>query len=363
MTIDDNPARRGISAADTVQRTRRPLRVAGPEVHHFETSDGLRLRLTRYKGGDKGPVILSHGLGVSSLLFSIDTIETNLLEYLFAHGFDVWLLDYRASIEIPTSSAPFTADDVATRDYPAAVARVLRESGAESVQVVAHCFGSTTFTMAMLAGLKGVRSAVCSQIAAHIVAPLPTRIKAGLYVPIFMNALGLDTFDANADPEPHWTDRVYDNALGKYLTEHEERCDSPVCPRINFIYGHLFEHDQLNDATHAALDELFGVAGVKTLDHLARLVRTGHLVAFDGEEDYMPNLERLGIPITFIHGAENQCYLPESTERTYNLLCEMHGAQLYNRHVIPNYGHLDCIFGQHAARDVYPLILKHLTAT
>ena len=59
-----------------------PLRAAAPEVYWFNASDGVTLRLTRYQGGSKGPVILSHGLGVSSLIFSTDTIDTNLTEYL-----------------------------------------------------------------------------------------------------------------------------------------------------------------------------------------------------------------------------------------------------------------------------------------
>jgi len=45
-------------------REKRPLRVSAPETHYFETSDKVQLRLKRYKGGAKGPVILSHGLGV-----------------------------------------------------------------------------------------------------------------------------------------------------------------------------------------------------------------------------------------------------------------------------------------------------------
>ncbi|MDQ3223269.1 MAG: GMC oxidoreductase, partial [Gemmatimonadota bacterium] len=84
-------------------RKKRQLRVCAPEIHPFTTDDGVTLRLTRYQGGSKGPVILSHGLGVSSRIFSIDTIETNLLEFLYAHGYDVWLLDFRASIELPAS--------------------------------------------------------------------------------------------------------------------------------------------------------------------------------------------------------------------------------------------------------------------
>jgi len=35
----------------------------------------------------------------------------------------------------------------------------------------------------------------------------------------------------------------------------------------------------------------------------------------------------------------------------------------YSRHVVPNYGHIDCIFGKNAVNDVFPLILRHLDAT
>jgi cholesterol oxidase len=41
---------------------------------------------------------------------------------------------------------------------------------------------------------------------------------------------------------------------------------------------------------------------------------------------------------------------------------EHFGAEHYERHVIPGYGHLDCIFGKNAAVDVYPLILRYLDA-
>jgi cholesterol oxidase len=108
---------------------------------------------------------------------------------------------------------------------------------------------------------------------------------------------------------------------------------------------------------------MFGVAGIGALEHLARMVRAGGLCTADGHDAYLPHLDRLAVPTTFIHGAENSCFLPESTEQTMRLLQERNGARLYRRHVIPGYGHIDCIFGKHAARDVYPLILKHLEAT
>ena len=47
-------------------RKKRPLRAPAPAVHAFTTHDGVELRLTRYQGGTKGPVMLVHGLGVAS---------------------------------------------------------------------------------------------------------------------------------------------------------------------------------------------------------------------------------------------------------------------------------------------------------
>src|SRR4051812_21766913 len=94
---DGLPARSWIFNPDTSLRQRRSLHLCAPAVYFFHTDDGVQLRLVRYKGGPKWPVILSHAFGTSSLLYLIDTIKPNLTEYLFAHGYDVWVLDYRAS--------------------------------------------------------------------------------------------------------------------------------------------------------------------------------------------------------------------------------------------------------------------------
>ena len=344
-------------------RQKRSLRVAAPEVYPFAASDGVGLRLTRYRGGSKGPVILSHGLGVSSLIFSTDVIDTNLTEYLFAHGYDVWLLDFRDSIALPASSSQSSGDDVATRDYPAAVAKVRELTGAPSVQMVVHCWGSTTFFMAMLAGLQGVRSAVCSQIATHFVVPTMTKIKTGLHLPSFLDELGVKSLTAYVDSHADWRERLYDAALMLYPLALQEECNSPVCHRISFMYAPLYQHEQLNQLTHDTLHELFGVANIQSFEHIALLARKGHLVDSRGAEVYLPHLDRLAIPIAFVHGGENRCFLPESTEITYNLLRQTNGDKLYTRHVVPGYGHIDCIYGKSAVNDVFPLMLSHLEKT
>jgi cholesterol oxidase len=345
---------------DAPPRKRRALRVGAPVVYPFPAKDGVPLRLTRYQGGSKGPVILSHGLGVSSLIFSLDTIETNMLEYLYAHGYDVWLLDFRDSIDLPAAQTESSGDDVAVNDYPAAVDKVREITGAKDVQMVVHCWGSTTFFMAMLAGLQGVRSAVASQIATHVVAPIATHIKTGLHVPTFLKDLGIESLTAFASTKEELVEKVYDGALRLYPVQLKERCENLTCHRISFMYAPLYDHDELNEATHETLYETFGVANMKAFQHLELLTNKGHLLNFAGEDVYLPHLDRLAIPITFIHGAENECFEPQSTQITYDLLRQTNGKDLYARHVIPGYGHIDCIFGKNASTDVFPIILDAL---
>lgn len=69
-------------------------------------------------------------------------------------------------------------------------------------------------------------------------------------------------------------------------------------------------------------------------------------------------------PAHHLHPWRGEPLLPaESTEITYTRLVDAHGPRNYARHVIPGYGHIDCIFGKNAVRDVYPLILAALDAT
>lgn len=348
---------------DAPPRQKRPLQVDPPATFHFRAGDGTPLRLTRYQGGAKGPVILSHCIGISSLMYATDTLKTNLLEYLYAREFDVWLLDYRFSIELPASRNQATMDDVAIHDYPAAVSKVQDVTGADSVQVVAHGVGSSTFSMALLAGLTGVRAAVCSQVSTHLIVSTVNRIKARLRLTSALAAMGLEHLNAYTDARADWKNRLYDHLLTLYPIPKRERCDNPVCRRITSIYGPLWKHDKLGTRLHHALYEMFGVANVKAMAQSALIARKGHLVNARGDDVYLPHLNRMNLPIAFVHGGENESVLPRSTEVTFELLAKNNGKGLYSRHVIPQYGHVDCIIGEKAVQDVYPAIVSHLEAT
>jgi cholesterol oxidase len=341
-------------------RKKRPLRMSAPEVHFFPTEDNVQLRLTRYRGGAKGPVMLSPGYGTSTLAFTIDTVDTNLPEYLFANGYDVWLFDYRASPELASSRTQFTLDDIATKDYPAAVAQVRQVTGAANIQVVVHCIGSMTFLMSMLSGrLQGVRSAVCSQLGFFPLSPPENQLKAAFNVGSFLQALGIDSVTTDFNPDD-WKDILADALLK--LNVNGPPCNSAVCRRIWLIYGAVYKHDQLNDATHNAIHEMFGVGNISTFNHILLMIRKGQIVDKDGNDVYLPNIGRLNIPIAWLQGAENGLFLPEGTERDLDLLSQKNAPELYVRIVIPNYGHMDCFTGKDAATIVYPEILGQLEA-
>ena len=340
--------------------TIRPLKVGKPKQHFFTTDDNVELRLTRYKGGKKGPIILSHCIGVSSLMYAIDTIDCNLLEFLVSHEYDVWLLDHRLSIELPVSAQQSTMDDVATLDYPAAVACVCEISKAKSVDIFAHGVGSSTLTMALLSGLQNVRKVVCSQVSTHLYSLNLNINKAKLRFPAWLPYLGKNHLTAYTDTNAGLCSKLYDASLMFMPVPEHERCNSAVCHRISSLFGELYEHSQLNAATHEALPRMFGRVNLRAMKQLTEILMANHLIDAKGQNSYLPHLQNLALPMLFISGEKNDCVLPKSTLETYHLLRNANGNDYYHRQEIADYGHVDCVIGQTASLDVYPLVLDFL---
>ena len=129
-------------------------------------------------------------------------------------------------------------------------------TGSDSIQVVAHGLGALAFCMAMLAGLRGVRSAVCSQMGTDIATSKAARLKAGLHMPELLEGLDIRSLSAEVTNEERWYEKLYDRAL--QFTSFDHGCRSPVCRRINFLYGPIFRHENLNNASHEALVKCLG---------------------------------------------------------------------------------------------------------
>ncbi len=362
------------------------------------TKSGVELQFLRAQGGQLGPVILAPGFATKASSFALRTVKTNLVEMLCAQGYDVWMFDYRGSPALgETSLEEFTLDDIAHQDWPAAVDMVLEQTGAKDVQIVAHCMGSMTCMMALLCGAldkSKVRSLISSQLTPHPVTNWFNQMKADTRatslirngVPESLHGVieqlapspamaelffGLDTIDANSSatlpPRPgHRAVRQQDQAIDllvwKVPFPNETPCYSPTCHRIYGIYGPVYLHRQLNEATHDAIRDIFGRISTKPFLQIAQIMREGRAVAADGADIYLPNPQNLELPITFIAGALNEEFLPDSSLRTLLWLCEKNPdyAGHYDRKVFQDYGHMDCFIGRDAARDIFPFIIDRL---
>ncbi|KAG9323929.1 hypothetical protein KVV02_004346 [Mortierella alpina] len=373
-----------------------------PEVFDVLSSDGFKTRLTRYRG-KKGPVLLLHGASVSSEIFATNLIPHNLCDYLLANDYDVWLSDWRMSILVEDShrQSPIYGG---ARDHAAAIKIVLKETGVKNIQVVAHCVGSVTLWAGMLNGeVEGVGSLVSSQVATHPLITIANKIKQNLQlVPLFEKVLRQDEFDCvthspstsehedqeqqqkseqpvaiaggkSTPPKVTLLDRAIDNALRFLPMPLDEYCNNAVCHRASFCFGLLWEHDKLSKNLHDNLDEILGSINIESLKGLVDgWAKKQTLMDVEGNNLVLPeNIKRAfeKVPVLLIHGAKNQVFIPEATLKTVEALRNtnlpltgqaLDSQGMYRREVIPGYGHLDCIVGDRAYKDVYPFILDHL---
>ena len=321
--------------------------------------DDAFLRLTRYRAGDKGPLIMATGFGMSSHPFLASTIEQNLTEFLADRGYDIWLFDYRAGIDLPSARTEFTIDDIARVDWPVAVRQVLELTGRDNLQAFGHCVGSGSLQMAILGGVQGIRAAVCAQFPMHPTTSVFNRMKSRLHTAGAFRALGVGGLAP--DIRPSAPDELLDIGLRTLPMPAEEQCGQAVCRWINAIYGCTHRHAQLNDATHRALNEMFGFGNIDSLQHLSLMMRRGLAVTHTGGLDYFEHPERIAATkLLLLQGSQNYIFHPAGSLKTLRWLRDGNPQGDYRREVLAGYAHLDAIIGTRAASDVDPRIVRFL---
>jgi pimeloyl-ACP methyl ester carboxylesterase len=333
------------------------------EILPFRAGDGMQCNLIHVQGStppDKGPVLLVHGAGVRANIFR-SPVRSTLVDTLVANGYDVWLENWRASIDLPPN--PWTLDQAAIYDHPKAVKTVVEQTGADEVKAVIHCQGSTSFMMSAVAGLvPEVKTVVANAVSLHPVIPEFSRFKITYLTPTVGRLLDY--------LNPQWglyapTTMAKLITLLVLLVHHE--CDNPVCKMVSFTYGSgfpaLWSHENLNNETHEWLKEEFAHVPITFFRQMARCVEEGHLVSVEGigelPESFVAEPPQTDARFAFLAGEKNHCFLPESQKKTFDFLDSFHENH-HSFHLLRNYGHLDVFMGRNAHRDVFPLILNEL---
>ena len=218
-------------------------------------------------------------------------------------------------------------------------------TGASSVQAVGHCVGSASLMMALASGvLPDVRSAVCMQFTLHPshVAVQPSQGRAGGRV--LLGELGLTRW--RRSPAGPWSRSCWISDSGG-PDAGGERCSKPLCRWINAIYGCTHTHEQLDDATHARLDNMFGVGNLRPRPHGGH--HEGPQGVGRGRGGQLP--QPPGAPAVADPsgaGESNYIFRPEGSLRTLRWLQEANDPALYERVVLPGYAHLDALIGRDA---------------
>jgi hypothetical protein len=329
----------------------------------FTTRDGLECNLIRVQGdkpAPKGPVLLVHGAGVRANIFRAP-VQTTIVDYLVENGYEVWLENWRASIDVKPNN--WNLDKAALNDHPEAVKKVVEETGWGEIKAIIHCQGSTSFMMSAVAGLvPQVKTIVSNAVSLHTVVPRFSRFKVKFVLPV------LSPFTSYFSPQ--WglnapTPVARAIMLVARIFHHE--CNNDVCKLVSFFYGTgfpaLWRHENLNPQTHEWMKQEFAFVPTTFYQQMARCVDKGHLVSMNNgtalPEDFVAQPPMTDARFAFFAGRENLCFLPQSQVKTYRYF-NAQRPNYHSLHVIPDYSHLDIFMGQNGSRDVFPLMLAEL---
>jgi cholesterol oxidase len=329
-----------------------------PPLERFEvqSGDGKTLLLHHTSGGTHGPIIMTPGTAMTALSYCVDTVPQNLVEFLVAEGFDVWLFDWRTSPLLSTHRSSYTLDDVARYDWPVAIREVRQRTGQDQVTILAHCLSSPCLLLSLLRGYadhRHVRAFAASQVALHLkLTPVGT-VKVGMRLDKFLPGDQV-VHQKHADQ----TFKLSDIAVSMvaHLQPKTYVCDNRACDRQAATFGELILHSRVEPATHGLMGDLVPECVMGFLKDVAVGVRSNSLLRGDDAE----HLDRLRLPILFMSGSENRMFVPASTEATYEMLRAANGADFYRRKVYEGFGHLDCYLGKDAPQLIWPDIADAL---
>jgi pimeloyl-ACP methyl ester carboxylesterase len=373
---------------------REPQRLPGvveglppPEIRELDMDylpSGLcvRVRLTRYRPSNaKGlPVVLIHGYSASGTTFAHPAVRPNLAEHLCKGGRDVWILDLRTSSGMPTGNYPWTFEDAALNDLPAAIDLILRETCSTRVDVFAHCMGAAMFSMAVLAppapGDRFFREredlpnricrAVLSQIGPVMVLS-PANIFRGYVMSYLRYFLPRADYEFRVPPDPGVLDQILDRLLATLpYPEEEFDIENPRWPckrapfvgtrhRMDALYGRAFSvagkdgKPRLDDKVLEYIDDLFGPLSIDTVAQTIHFAREQAVTDPTGR-GYVTRpgvVERWKFPTLSIHGEENGLSDVATLARMEEIVGRDGRARLETL-AFPGFGHQDSMIGKDA---------------
>ncbi|KAM0556073.1 hypothetical protein ACHAPJ_006061 [Fusarium lateritium] len=319
--------------------------------------------------GETRTILFIPGAAVDHTMFALPTIDTNAITYFRQAGYRTYCLTHRVG-RLAVAQKNYTPYD-ARVDIAAALERIRKENTARSeginakVYIIAHCAGSLALSCGLLDGT--IPAEYISGITASMVFMNPkfgfvNNILSRFPISVYEKLLG-NWWDCCSSPEDSYAQRLFNQALRLYPSgDSRETCRSVVCHRSQLVFGRLWTHKNLNEATHRNLDRFLGGTSMKSLSWLTSTGALEKVTNNEGWDLVTPeNIARLaGIPILFLSGTGNMVFTAENTDTSFTTLCNAHGRNLYERELFTGKGHLDAWMGATSYLDVYPRVARHV---
>jgi pimeloyl-ACP methyl ester carboxylesterase len=321
------------------RRLRQPIRDDG--IVRAQTSDGWRLalgiRLPRQAEG-RPPVLLVHGLSANRWMLDAGVERFSLAAHLARHGFRTFALDLRGhgdSRDAPRRAGDWDFDTYVTRDVPAALDAIRRDTGEERVLWVGHSLGA-------VAGM------VSCQLHADRIAGL-----VAIAGPVSFDAEGLV---ARYLGWGFLVDGRFNRTLARMIAPWAG-VFHPAASEIA-INGRNMDRPVFQRLMANAIDDVPHGVFLQLADWVLRDVCR----SADGSRDYRAGLASCRQPALFLSAPLDYLAPPGVVAKAHALwggekrLVEFKVENGYSA----DYGHVDLLVGKRAPQEVHPVVLRWL---
>lgn len=332
--------------------------------------------LTRYcdSSGTKreaNPVLMIHGYSASGTTFAHSALPESLASDLARDGREAWVLDMRSSSGMRSATHPWRFEDLAFGDIPTAIDKILTETGATKVDVIAHCMGAVMLSIAVLAPvsplvLRGHSAGLEKKIGRVVLSqagPVMRFQGLNIFRAYAMNTLRwlLQEEEIRLVATPgQWSDSLLDRLLstlpypdpGEFWKESPFWWSTPwtgTRHRMDAIFGQVFSTKNISRAVLARIDDFFGPMSVATISQSLFFALNDTLATTYGES-WLPSLEDFRETWTMktlsIHAEQNGVLDPYTLVLMRQLFDQCQISDRLETELFPDIGHQDGLIGR-----------------
>jgi hypothetical protein len=369
-----------------------------PEITEIELEPAPRaaplravVRLTRYRGRPpadgqalKPPLVFIHGYSASGTSFAHNAIRHNAARHFWESGRDVWVLDLRTSVGMPTAREPWAFEDAAWADIPVAINHIALQVGRERgqrrtpVDVFAHCIGAVMLSMALLSHTnalpagpdlpkryppelrrlrRNIRKLVLSQKGFAVEYTDANVLRA--YLLNFFKAALSGGYSFRPPVVPRARDQFFDGFLNtlpypssEWQREHPWWRRVPwgtTRRRMDALYERTFNIERMPREVLERIDDFFGPLNLDTVAQVIHMAREGRATDRSGRPVPEPDRRHWPKTGTLLLSAQDNGMVNPHTSLT--MLAMLSGAGVPGvRRALLDGGHQDVLIGKPAQK-------------